>query len=192
MSLKDNLKSIKTDLNAEEKMIENFIKSERFIKKYKKYIFLIAIIAVLWFAISFGISKVEEYNKKESNRIYTQLLKYPNDTNLLNQLKQKNVNLYAVFLINEIQNDNNNTNLKNQLKAISSDSDINPLLQNIIFAFLGEKSIFLKDYDKLLEACKLLEENKIEQANVLLSQINENSGLKQIAKNLKHYQGISQ
>ncbi|MBZ7963483.1 hypothetical protein [Campylobacter sp. 2457A] len=192
MSLKDNLKSIKTDLNAEEKMIENFIKSERFIKKYKKYIFLIAIIAVLWFAISFGISKVEEYNKKESNRIYTQLLKYPNDTNLLNQLKQKNVNLYAIFLINEIQNDNNNTNLKNQLKAISSDSDINPLLQNIIFAFLGEKSIFLKDYDKLLEACKLLEENKIEQANVLLSQINENSGLKQIAKNLKHYQGISQ
>ncbi|MBZ7939374.1 MULTISPECIES: hypothetical protein [Campylobacter] len=192
MSLKDNLKSIKTELNAEEKMIENFIKSERFIKKYKKYIFLIAIIAVLWFAISFGISKVEEYNKKESNRIYTQLLKYPNDESLLNQLKEKNINLYAIFLINKIQNDENDTNLKNQLKTISSNSEINPLLQNIILAFLGEKSIFLKDYDKLLEACKLLEGNKIEQANVLLSQINENSPLKQIAKNLKHYQGISQ
>lgn len=192
MSLKDNLKSIKTDLNTEEKMIENFIRSERLIKKYKIYIFLIAIIAIVWFAINFGISEVEEYNKKESNRIYTQLLKYPNDESLLKQLKQKNVNLYAVFLINEIQKDNNNTNLKNQLKTISSNSELNPLLQNIIFAFLGEKSIFLKDYDKLLEACKLLEENKIGQADVLLSQINENSSLKQIAKNLKHYQGISQ
>ncbi|MBZ7959637.1 hypothetical protein [Campylobacter molothri] len=192
MSLKDNLKSIKTDLNTEEKMIENFIRSERLIKKYKIYIFLIAIIAIVWFAINFGISEVEEYNKKESNRIYTQLLKYPNDESLLNQLKQKNVNLYAVFLINEIQKDNNNINLKNQLKTISSNSELNPLLQNIIFAFLGEKSIFLKDYDKLLEACKLLEENKIGQADVLLSQINENSSLKQIAKNLKHYQGISQ
>ena len=119
MSLKDNLKSIKTDLNTEEKMIENFIRSERLIKKYKIYIFLIAIIAIVWFAINFGISEVEEYNKKESNRIYTQLLKYPNDENLLNQLKQKNVNLYAVFLINEIQKDNNNTNLKNQLKTIA-------------------------------------------------------------------------
>ena len=52
--------------------------------------------------------------------------------------------------------------------------------------------IFLKNYDKLLEAYKLLEQNKIEEANVLLSQIKENSSLNQIAKNLKHYQGITQ
>ncbi|MBW1422531.1 hypothetical protein AT909_02680 [Campylobacter jejuni] len=45
---------------------------------------------------------------------------------------------------------------------------------------------------KLLEAYKLLEQNKIEEANVLLSQIKENSSLNQIAKNLKHYQGITQ
>ncbi|EOH2233951.1 hypothetical protein ACLWFS_001094, partial [Campylobacter jejuni] len=36
------------------------------------------------------------------------------------------------------------------------------------------------------------EQNKIEEANVLLSQIKENSSLSQIAKNLKHYQGITQ
>ncbi|EGN6604557.1 hypothetical protein ISK98_001838, partial [Campylobacter jejuni] len=62
----------------------------------------------------------------------------------------------------------------------------------IIALSLGDKSMFLKNYDKLLEAYKFLEQNKIEEANVLLSQIKENSSLNQIAKNLKHYQGITQ
>ena len=59
-------------------------------------------------------------------------------------------------------------------------------------AFNDDITNHLKNYDKLLEAYKLLEQNKIEEANVLLSQIKENSSLNQIAKNLKHYQGITQ
>ncbi|MFK0353984.1 hypothetical protein ACISNM_09075, partial [Campylobacter jejuni] len=42
--------------------------------------------------------------------------------------------------------------------------------------------------DVILEKIK----DKKEKTKVLLSQIKENSSLNQIAKNLKHYQGITQ
>ncbi|MFY4691004.1 hypothetical protein ACOTVD_08180 [Campylobacter jejuni] len=192
MGLKDNLKAVKNELNTEEQFIENFIKGERFIRKYKFYISAVVIILVAWFAGNFIISKINNYKIKEANEIYANLIQDPSNKNLLEQLKNKNTNLYAIFLLKENINDFNNTALQNELKQIYSNTQTNTLLKNIIALSLGDKSIFLKNYDKLSEAYKLLEQNKIEEANVLLSQIKENSSLSQIAKNLKHYQGITQ
>ncbi|HEB9278655.1 hypothetical protein [Campylobacter jejuni] len=192
MGLKDNLKAVKNELNTEEQFIENFIKGERFIRKYKFYISAVVIILVAWFAGNFIISKINDYKTKEANEIYVNLIQDPSNKNLLEQLKNKNTNLYAIFLLKENINDFNNTTLQNELKQIYNNAQTNTLLKNIIALSLGDKSIFLKNYDKLLEAYKLLEQNKIKEANVLLSQIKENSSLNQIAKNLKHYQGITQ
>ncbi|ECO3046906.1 TPA: hypothetical protein R8939_000682 [Campylobacter jejuni] len=192
MRLKDNLKAVKNELNTEEQFIENFIKGERFIRKYKFYISAVVIILVAWFAGNFIISKINNYKTKEANEIYANLIQDPSNKNLLEQLKNKNTNLYTIFLLKENINDLNNTAFQNELKQIYNNAQTNTLLKNIIALSLGDKSIFLKNYDKLLEAYKLLEQNKIEEANVLLSQIKENSSLNQIAKNLKHYQGITQ
>ncbi|RTI92412.1 hypothetical protein [Campylobacter jejuni] len=192
MGLKDNLKAVKNELNTEEQFIENFIKGERFIRKYKFYISAVVIILVAWFAGNFIISKINDYKTKEANEIYANLIQDPSNKNLLEQLKNKNTNLYAIFLLKENINDFNNTALQNELKHIYNNAQTNTLLKNIIALSLGGKSIFLKNYDKLLEAYKLLEQNRIEEANVLFSQIKENSSLNQIAKNLKHYQGITQ
>ncbi|EEU7249989.1 hypothetical protein HEI23_001389 [Campylobacter jejuni] len=192
MGLKDNLKAVKNELNTEEQFIENFIKGERFIRKYKFYISAVVIILVAWFAGNFIISKINDYKTKEANEIYANLIQDPSNKNLLEQLKNKNTNLYTIFLLKENINDLNNTAFQNELKQIYNNAQTNTLLKNIIALSLGDKSTFLKNYDKLLEAYKLLEQNKIEEANVLLSQIKENSSLNQIAKNLKHYQGITQ
>ncbi|EAI7054913.1 hypothetical protein ACL909_001761 [Campylobacter jejuni] len=192
MGLKDNLKAVKNELNTEEQFIENFIKGERFIRKYKFYISAVVIILVAWFAGNFIISKINDYKTKEANEIYANLIQDPSNKNLLEQLKNKNTNLYTIFLLKENINDLNNTAFQNELKQIYNNAQTNTLLKNIIALSLGDKSIFLKNYDKLLEAYKLLEQNKIEEANVLLSQIKENSSLNQISKNLKHYQGITQ
>ncbi|ENM8247352.1 hypothetical protein AB8157_001798 [Campylobacter jejuni] len=192
MGLKDNLKAVKNELNTEEQFIENFIKGERFIRKYKFYISAVVIILVAWFAGNFIISKINDYKTKEANEIYANLIQDPSNKNLLEQLKNKNTNLYTIFLLKENINDLNNTAFQNELKQIYNNAQTNTLLKNIVALSLGDKSIFLKNYDKLLEAYKLLEQNKIEEANVLLSQIKENSSLNQIAKNLKHYQGITQ
>ena len=174
MTLKDNLKAVKTELNTEEQFLEKFIKSEKFIKKYKFYILGILVILLLYFAINFIVNFLEEKNIKESNEIYASLIQSPKDKEKLANLKEKNINLYTIFLVNEF------------------DKDLDNNLRNILALNLNQKSFFLKDFNKILEAYKLLEEDKIEEANILLSQIKTDSTLGQIAKNLKHYQGINQ
>ncbi|AXP09488.1 hypothetical protein N4T57_06475 [Campylobacter hepaticus] len=192
MGLKDNLKAIKNELNTEEQFIENFIKGERFIRKYKFYILSVLIILIIGILANFINSKIHDYNIKKSNEIYANLLNKPNDQNLLEQLKDKNINLYAIFLMTQNNSDLNHTIIQNKLKQVYNDTQTNTLLKNIIALSLDNQSIFLKNYDKLLQAYKFLQENKIEEANILLSQIKDNSNLNQIAKNLKHYQGITQ
>ena len=47
MAIKDDIDSIKEELNTQEQFLENIIKSERFFKKYKKIIIAIAVLGVV-------------------------------------------------------------------------------------------------------------------------------------------------
>ncbi|MCR2057075.1 hypothetical protein CHLV4088_06650 [Campylobacter helveticus] len=192
MALKENLKAIKTELNTEEQFLENFIKGERFIRKYKLYLVSFVIILVLWLVVSFIMDTMKQSSIEESNEIYTNLLLKPEDKMLLEQLKDKNPNLYAIFLMQNLDKNPNDTQILKELSTLSKDEKLEPLFRDILALANNEKSVFLKDYTKILEAYTLLEQKKIEEANIILSQIKPNSPLEQIAKNLKHYQGISQ
>ncbi|MCR2039971.1 hypothetical protein [Campylobacter helveticus] len=192
MALKENLKAIKTELNTEEQFLENFIKGERFIRKYKLYLVSFVIILVLWLVVSFIMDTMKQSSIEESNEIYTNLLLKPEDKMLLEQLKDKNPNLYAIFLMQNLDKNPNDTQILKELSTLSKDEKLEPLFRDILALANNEKSVFLKDYAKILEAYTLLEQKKIEEANIILSQIKPNSPLEQIAKNLKHYQGISQ
>ncbi|ELP8579813.1 hypothetical protein CUPS9163_03275 [Campylobacter upsaliensis] len=192
MALKENLRAIKTEMNTEEQFLENFIKGERFIRKYKLYLVSFVIIFVLWLIVSFVMDTIKESNVRESNEIYANLLVKNDDKILLDKLKNKNLNLYAIFLMQKLTQNPTNTQILQELNALSENEKIEPLFRNIIALANNDKSIFLKDYAKILEAYVFLEQKKIEEANVLLAQIKPNTPLEKIAKNLKHYQGISQ
>ncbi|MBS4241168.1 hypothetical protein CVU5213_05465 [Campylobacter vulpis] len=192
MALKENLKAIKTEINTEEQFLENFIKGERFVRKYKLYFVSFVIIFVLWLIVSFIMDTIKESNVKESNEIYANLLIKNDDKALLDRLKDKNLNLYAIFLMQKLAKNPMDTQILQELNALSENEKVEPLFRNIIALANNDKSIFLKDYAKILEAYMLLEQKKIEEANVLLAQIKSNTPLEQIAKNFKHYQGISQ
>ena len=47
MAIKDDIDSIKEELNTQEQFLENIIKSERFFKKYKKIIIAVAVLGVV-------------------------------------------------------------------------------------------------------------------------------------------------
>lgn len=192
MALKENLRAIKTEMNTEEQFLENFIKGERFIRKYKLYLVSFVIIFVLWLIVSFVMDTIKESNVRESNEIYANLLVKNDDKILLDKLKNKNLNLYAIFLMQKLTQNPTNTRILQELNTLSESEKIDPIFRNIIALANNDKSIFLKDYTKILEAYVLLEQKKIEEANVLLAQIKPNTPLEKIAKNLKHYQGISQ
>ncbi|KAA6226486.1 MULTISPECIES: hypothetical protein [unclassified Campylobacter] len=184
MAFKENLEAVKSGLNTEEQFIEKFIKGERFIKKYKFYILAILIILVLYFITTLIIQKVQESNIQTSNELYASLMQNSNDSTTIKLLKDKNINLYAIFLAQNLD-----SNLE-ELKTLTKNEKLNPLLKNILVLNFNENSIFLKDFSTILQAFKLLEENKIKEANILLNKIKPNSSLEQLSQNLKHYQGI--
>ncbi len=192
MALKDNLKALKSEFSTEEQFLEKFIRGEKFIKKYKFYILGILLLLILYFGLSSVVDFFKAKNIKESNTVYASLMNSPNDKAKLALLKEKNINLYTIFLMNQWDKDQTNTEILNELKVLYADERLESNLKNILALNLNEKSLFLKDFDKILQAYRLLEQDKIEEANILLSQVKADSTLGQIAKNLKHYQGVNQ
>ena len=96
MSIKENVDYVKTELSSEEKFLENFVKGERFFKKYKTLIFgFIAVIFIGIIAI-FIKNHLDESNKFEANIAFNKVLENSNDAKALADLKEKNKELYNV------------------------------------------------------------------------------------------------
>ncbi|EGK8090773.1 hypothetical protein IO396_000759 [Campylobacter lari] len=180
MALKENLKAVQAELSSQEQMMENFIKSERFIKKYKYYFIVIIVLLIAYLSGSYFYNLKQESNIQESNMIFNNLLKNPSDQKLLEELKQKNANLYTIFMMNQ-----NNQDLNQTLSL-----NIDPLLKQIVLAQNNQKSDFLKDYNTLLAGFEFLKQNNFKNADIEFNKIPINSPLWQIITSLKHYQGI--
>ncbi|EAI8624937.1 hypothetical protein I9Q28_06970 [Campylobacter lari] len=180
MALKENLKAVKEELSSQEQMMENFIKSERFIRKYKYYFIALITLLVLYFSGSYIYNIKQEKNIQESNIIFNNLLKNPSDQKLIEELKQKNANLYTIYIMGQ-----NNQDLNQTLSL-----NIDPLLKQIVLAQNNQKSDFLKNYNTLLIGFEFLKQNDFKNADVEFNKIPINSPLWQIITSLKHYQGI--
>ena len=185
MTFKEDVKEIKKELSAQEEFIKSLIKGEKILRKYKYYFMSLILIIVLYISSSFIYDNIKENNLLNANDMYLKLLQNNKDEILIQKLKQENINLYTLFLLNQIKKDSNNT----LLKEIANNENLNDLLKNVTYLNTDEKSIFLKQYYKLIQAYNLLQENKIKEANVIFSSIKD-PVLEKIIQNLKHYQGI--
>ena len=197
MSIKEDLKAVKEELNTEEQFLEGLIRAERFYKKYKKPIIAVAIVAVIAF-IGFSVKTyIDESNLKAANEAYLKLVKNPNDTDAAKTLKDKNINLYYAYrlqvaskkndieIFKDVKNSAKDKYLVDlasyQLASLSKKSDkLNDYIDN-------SKAGLLKNFALLEDAYLLLKQKKKDQAKIKLSSIEVDSPLKNIAKNLEHY-----
>ncbi len=90
MSIKENVDYVKMELSSEEKFLENFVRSERFFKKYKTLIFGIIAALIIGVIVVFVKNIVDESNKLEANIAFKKVLENSNDTQALATLKDKN------------------------------------------------------------------------------------------------------
>ena len=197
MSIKEDLKAVKEELNTEEQFLEGLIRAERFYKKYKKPIITVAVIAVIAF-VSFSIKTyIDESNLKAANEAYLKLIKNPNDTDAAKILKDKNINLYYAYRL-QVASKKNDTDIFKEVKDNAKDKYLSDLASYQL-ASLSKKSDklngyidnskagLLKNFALLEDAYLLLKEKKKVQAKIKLSSIEVDSPLKNIAKNLEHY-----
>ena len=79
LALKDDIEGVKKEIGTEEQFLESIIKSELFIKKYKKPIIALVAIAILGFVGYYGNLFLENRRIDSANALYSELLKNPND-----------------------------------------------------------------------------------------------------------------
>lgn len=188
MSIKDDVNYIKNELSSEEKFLESFVKTERFFKKYKKLI-VVLIITVIVGSIAFLVkTKLDEKNLYEANIALSNFLENGNQ-NSLNQLKEKNRDLYEIALYLDAKNEFKNADIN--LKYLKELLDFQVALLNSNQSELdlvSKKADFLlKDYAIFNQALILVNNQKYAEAREILGKISQDSRAFELATLLKHY-----
>ncbi|ANE36160.1 hypothetical protein CIG11343_1146 [Campylobacter iguaniorum] len=185
MAIKEDINYIKNEISSQEQFLENAIRSERFLKKNKKII--IAIVVIALFTIFVYVIKTIAYEKnlETTNQAYKALLQNPNDSAAQSILKEKSPSLFALYAIKNA-NDTNSTALIDE----ALNMQIDPLLKEVINSAKNQNTDgLMSSYAALISGYELLKQNKIEEAKIEFSKIPQNSPLEGISKNLQHYQG---
>ncbi|NLN13224.1 MAG: hypothetical protein GX169_03270 [Arcobacter skirrowii] len=97
MNIEDDVNCLKNELNNEEKLLENFVKLERFFKKYKKIIYVLILLAIITPIAIFTKNKIDHSNLYKANIALNNYLEQ-GDESSLEYLKNKNQSLYEVAL----------------------------------------------------------------------------------------------
>ena len=192
LSIKNNLDYIKSEFSNDSQLLENTLKLERFYKKYKYIIWTFFVVVILG-GISYLIYiKHTEQNAQKYSVVYTQLKDDANNSNLRDELKNGNKKLYDLFLLQQAFKNGNISDFE-ELKN-SNNILISSLASYYIGSFERDISVLkgvdkytLGDLSKLQQAFLLINENKINDAKLVLGEISQESNLGEFAKLLTHY-----
>ena len=189
MSIKENVDYVKTELSSEEKFLENFVKGERFFKKYKTLIFgFIAVIFIGIIAI-FIKNHLDESNKFEANIAFNKVLENSNDSQALADLKEKSPQLYDIAIFLQAKNESKQTDIN--VPLLKELSKYQTALANKSISELDNLSMqndfLLKEFAIFNKALLLTNEGKFNEAKTSLALIPETSKAHELAKLLNHY-----
>ncbi|MCG3669821.1 tetratricopeptide repeat protein [Aliarcobacter butzleri] len=188
MSLKEDVGYIKNELSSEEKFIENFVKGERFFKKYKTLIIAVVVILIIGL-IGFTIKKsMDNSNKHDANIALSQFLEN-GDEKALETLKNKNEKLYEVALFLQAKKDNKIPSIELPLLKELVKFQTATASNNIeeLNSLSMQNDFLLKEFALFNKALILVNEGKYEEAKKELSQISQISKAYELATLLNHY-----
>lgn len=188
MSLKEDVGYIKNELSSEEKFIENFVKGERFFKKYKTLIIAVVVILIIGL-IGFTVKKsIDNSNKYDANIALSQFLEN-GDEKALETLKNKNEKLYEVALFLQAKKDNKIASIELPLLKELVKFQTATASNNIeeLNSLSMQNDFLLKEFALFNKALILVNEGKYEEAKKELSQISQTSKAYELATLLNHY-----
>ncbi|MCG3662791.1 tetratricopeptide repeat protein [Aliarcobacter butzleri] len=188
MSLKEDVGYIRNELSSEEKFIENFVKGERFFKKYKTLIIAVVVILIIGL-IGFTVKKsIDNSNKHDANIALSQFLEN-GDEKALETLKNKNEKLYEVALFLQAKKDNKIPSIELPLLKELVKFQTATASNNIeeLNSLSMQNDFLLKEFALFNKALILVNEGKYEEAKKELSQISQTSKAYELATLLNHY-----
>ncbi|MDX4038800.1 hypothetical protein [Aliarcobacter skirrowii] len=187
MSIKDDVNYLKNELNNEEKLLENFVKLERFFKKYKKIIYVLILLAIITPIAIFTKNKIDESNLYKANIALNNYLEQ-GDESSLQYLKNKNQSLYEVALFLTAKKELSEINISSKYLKELLEYQIAAKEMNFdkLDALRKNDDFLIKDYAILHEAIILVNQEEYEKAKAILEEINQDSKVYELAILLKH------
>lgn len=195
MSLKNDIEMVREKLNSEEKFFEKAVITERFVKKYKKFLIggLVAIVVVVAANIAYDINK--ESKIKEVNRALAILGEDAENSEALNTIKNSSPALYDAWIYSNAVAKKDMQSMK---KLTSSSSIMVADLASYEVAqeskdakllddYASRKDAVYKDLALVQSAIIYMSNSEIQKAHERLARISSESSLKNIANALMHY-----
>ncbi len=195
LSFKDNISMVRDELNAEEKFLENAIKTERFFNKYKTQLIGLAVVVVVAIVGNVTYNYIKSSKVESANVAFSILQTHSDDKQALSDLKENDPKLYDLYILS-------NAIKKGDVKALEelksskafavSDlatyqlASLQSNLNGLNTYANGEDAID-KDMALIQSAVLFMEQNKIEEANRKLASVPSNSPVYGLAKSLMHY-----
>ena len=176
MSIKENVDYIKEELSSQEKFLENFVKGERFYKKYKTLIFAFIAIAILG-GIGLVIkNNIDESNKLKANIAFNKVLQNSTDTQALEELKNTNEKLYEVALFLQAKKENKAVDINIPLLKELSKYQVALANKNVdeLTNLSMQNDFLLKEFAIFNKALLLSNEGKYDDAKATLKLIPQN------------------
>lgn len=188
MSIKENVDYIKSELSSEEKLLEGFVKSERFFKKYKNLLIALIIAIVIGSIIYFVKKSFDESNKYESNLLLNNYLE-KGDEKALQSLKDKNNSLYEIALYLKARQDGKSAEISLPILKELSEFELAKNKNDIeaIDKLSMKGDFLLKDYALFNKALILANEGKYQEAKDTIAKISNDSRTIELVNLLNHY-----
>jgi len=189
MSIKENVDYVKEELSSQEKFLENFVKGERFYKKYRTLIFAFIAIVIVGTIGSIIKKNIDESDKLKANLAFNKVLVNSNDVEALEILKNKNPELYEVALFLQMKKDNKTVDINVPLLKELSKYQVAMANQSIneLNNLSMQNDFLLKEFAIFNKALILSNEGKYEEAKTALKLIPQTSKAFELANLLNHY-----
>ncbi len=181
-----DLKDIKQELSSDEKLLEQAFHLEKFFKKHKKKIIAFIAIVVIAF-LGYKINNyIQEKKLATANSALLTLNKDPKNKEALEQLKENNPKLYALYSYTNAANSADKKSLQNVPKSSNFLKDVINYHISVLDG-APKDSLYYKNLVLVEKAYLLIQKGKKEEAKKILQRVPKNSQLAAVARLLEHY-----
>ncbi|EQB40673.1 hypothetical protein M947_00040 [Sulfurimonas hongkongensis] len=195
MSLKNDINMVREELNSEEKFFEKAVITEKFVKKYKKFLIggLVAIVVVVAANIAYDINRESEI--KEVNKALAILNEDAENSEALRTIKQISPDLYDAWTYS-------NAVVKKDMLSMKGLTDSSSMMvadlasyevaqdakdAKLLDEYASKKDAVYRDLALVQSAIIYMSKSEIQKAHERLAQISSESALRNIANALMHY-----
>ncbi|HIP19532.1 MAG TPA: hypothetical protein EYG70_00240 [Sulfurimonas sp.] len=195
MSLKTDIEMVKEELTSEEKFFEKAVVTEKFVKKYKN-LMIAGVVAIVLFVVGNIAYTINKQNTIDSaNVALAELQTNADNPATLARLETLSPSLSSVWLYSQAVANKDLASFEKLTSSIAllvSDLASYELAQNNkkreeLDEYANNQDAIYADLARVQSAVILMNEKKLSEAHEILSMININSPLSQVAHALMHY-----